>query len=90
MILCDWSSRDLQMDDLALRLGQAKGKDGANSLGPVLVTPDELEPYWRVPNVVSPTTICGTHYRAPSARETIRNMFLGINVHPHVDRSLVA
>ena len=30
---------------MALRLGPAKGKDTANTLGPVLVTPDELEPF---------------------------------------------
>jgi 2-keto-4-pentenoate hydratase/2-oxohepta-3-ene-1,7-dioic acid hydratase in catechol pathway len=45
MLLCDWSARDLQMNEMALRLGPAKGKDGANTLGPMLVTPDELEPY---------------------------------------------
>jgi 2-keto-4-pentenoate hydratase/2-oxohepta-3-ene-1,7-dioic acid hydratase in catechol pathway len=33
------------MNEMALRLGPAKGKDGANTLGPMLVTPDELEPY---------------------------------------------
>ncbi|HEY0813127.1 MAG TPA: fumarylacetoacetate hydrolase family protein [Pseudonocardia sp.] len=42
MLLCDWSARDLQMNEMALRLGPAKGKDGANTLGPMLVTPDEL------------------------------------------------
>lgn len=38
----DWSARDLQMREMALRLGPAKGKDSATTLGPVLVTPDEL------------------------------------------------
>jgi len=42
-ILCDWSARDLQMQEMSLNLGPAKGKDGANTLGPMLVTPDELE-----------------------------------------------
>ncbi|MCW2721040.1 fumarylacetoacetate hydrolase family protein [Pseudonocardia sp.] len=41
-ILCDWSARDLQMREMALGLGPAKGKDSATSLGPYLVTPDEL------------------------------------------------
>lgn len=41
----DWSARDLQMNEMVLRLGPAKGKDGATTLGPVLVTPDELEPF---------------------------------------------
>ncbi len=43
MILNDWSARDLQRDESALRLGPAKGKDFATSIGPWLVTPDELE-----------------------------------------------
>jgi fumarylacetoacetate (FAA) hydrolase len=42
-ILNDWSARDLQRDETAVRLGPAKGKDFASSFGPWLVTPDELE-----------------------------------------------
>jgi fumarylacetoacetate (FAA) hydrolase len=42
-ILNDWSARDLQRDETAVRLGPAKGKDFATSIGPWLVTPDELE-----------------------------------------------
>jgi fumarylacetoacetate (FAA) hydrolase len=42
-IFNDWSARDLQRDETALRLGPAKGKDFASSIGPWLVTPDELE-----------------------------------------------
>jgi 2-keto-4-pentenoate hydratase/2-oxohepta-3-ene-1,7-dioic acid hydratase in catechol pathway len=41
-IYCDWSARDLQALDRALGIGQAKGKDAATTLGPFLVTPDEL------------------------------------------------
>ncbi|MFL5779161.1 MAG: fumarylacetoacetate hydrolase family protein [Chloroflexota bacterium] len=41
-ILNDWSARDLQRDETAVRLGPAKGKDFASSFGPWLVTPDEL------------------------------------------------
>ena len=41
-ILNDWSARDLQRDETTLRLGPAKGKDFASSIGPWLVTPDEL------------------------------------------------
>ncbi|WGY02438.1 fumarylacetoacetate hydrolase family protein [Nocardioides sp. QY071] len=40
----DWSARDLQFEEMTLRLGPAKGKDGATTLGPVLVSADELEP----------------------------------------------
>ncbi|MEV4244547.1 fumarylacetoacetate hydrolase family protein [Streptosporangium canum] len=43
----DWSARDLQMRETPLAIGQAKGKDGATTLGPFLVTPDELAPYRR-------------------------------------------
>ena len=42
-ILNDWSARDLQRDETSVRLGPAKGKDFASSIGPWLVTPDELE-----------------------------------------------
>lgn len=42
MIMNDWSARDLQRDETAVRLGPAKGKDFATTFGPWLVTPDEL------------------------------------------------
>jgi 2-keto-4-pentenoate hydratase/2-oxohepta-3-ene-1,7-dioic acid hydratase in catechol pathway len=45
MILVDWSARDLQFTEMAQQLGPAKGKDSATSLGPALVTPDELAPF---------------------------------------------
>lgn len=41
----DWSARQLQMEEMKLNLGPAKGKDFANSIGPFLVTPDELAQY---------------------------------------------
>jgi len=44
-VFCDWSARDLQEREMRLNLGPAKGKDTATSIGPVLVTPDELEHY---------------------------------------------
>jgi fumarylacetoacetate (FAA) hydrolase len=43
-LLNDWSARDLQRQEMTVGLGPAKGKDFAISLGPWLVTPDEL-PY---------------------------------------------
>lgn len=43
MIMNDWSARDLQAREMKVGLGPAKGKDFATSLGPCLVTPDELE-----------------------------------------------
>jgi fumarylacetoacetate (FAA) hydrolase len=42
LIFNDWSARDLQREETAVRLGPAKGKDFASSIGPWLVTPDEL------------------------------------------------
>lgn len=42
-VMNDWSARDLQRREMGLHLGPAKGKDFATSLGPFLVTPDELE-----------------------------------------------
>ncbi len=42
MILNDWSARDEQRKEMAVGLGPAKGKDFASSLGPAIVTPDEL------------------------------------------------
>jgi 2-keto-4-pentenoate hydratase/2-oxohepta-3-ene-1,7-dioic acid hydratase in catechol pathway/glyoxylase-like metal-dependent hydrolase (beta-lactamase superfamily II) len=47
MIFNDWSARDLQQLEGQLAIGQAKGKDSGVTLGPYLVTPDELEPYRR-------------------------------------------
>jgi fumarylacetoacetate (FAA) hydrolase len=41
-IMNDWSARRLQMQEMKLSLGPAKGKDFATSLGPWLVTTDEL------------------------------------------------
>ena len=45
MILNDFSARRLQMEEMLLNLGPAKGKDFATSTGPWLVTQDELKPY---------------------------------------------
>ncbi|MCE1228078.1 MAG: fumarylacetoacetate hydrolase family protein [Firmicutes bacterium] len=42
MVMNDWSARHLQMEEMKLSLGPCKGKDFATSLGPWLVTPDEL------------------------------------------------
>jgi fumarylacetoacetate (FAA) hydrolase len=44
-IMNDWSARLLQMEEMKLNLGPAKGKDFATSIGPWLVTVDELEDY---------------------------------------------
>lgn len=44
MIMNDWSARGLQMEEMKLNLGPAKGKDFATSLGPYLVTREALVP----------------------------------------------
>lgn len=41
-IFNDWSARDLQQREMRVGLGPAKGKDTATTIGPVIVTPDEL------------------------------------------------
>jgi fumarylacetoacetate (FAA) hydrolase len=41
-IMNDWSARDLQRAEMKMNLGPAKGKDFATSLGPWVVTLDEL------------------------------------------------
>jgi 2-keto-4-pentenoate hydratase/2-oxohepta-3-ene-1,7-dioic acid hydratase in catechol pathway len=43
-IFNDWSARDLQAGEMKVGLGPAKGKDFATTLGPFLVTADELDP----------------------------------------------
>src|SRR5690606_6609790 len=43
-IMNDMSARLLQMEEMKLNLGPAKGKDFSTVIGPWLVTPDELEP----------------------------------------------
>jgi len=43
MIMNDMSARTLQMEEMLLNLGPAKGKDFSTVIGPILVTPDELE-----------------------------------------------
>jgi fumarylacetoacetate (FAA) hydrolase len=41
-LLNDWSARDIQRREMTVGLGPAKAKDFATSMGPWLVTPDEL------------------------------------------------
>jgi fumarylacetoacetate (FAA) hydrolase len=45
MIMNDFSARKLQMEEMLLNLGPAKGKDFSTAIGPMLVTPDELEAF---------------------------------------------
>jgi fumarylacetoacetate (FAA) hydrolase len=62
-ILNDWSARDLQRDESTVRLGPAKGKDFATSIGPWIVTPDELMSRWSeettAPDLAMTATVTG-------------------------------
>jgi fumarylacetoacetate (FAA) hydrolase len=51
-ILNDWSARDIQGREMKQNLGPQKAKDFATSIGPWLVTPDEL-------TFADPTRLCG-------------------------------
>jgi fumarylacetoacetate (FAA) hydrolase len=42
LVLNDWSARDLQRDETTVRLGPAKGKDFATSIGPWITTPEAV------------------------------------------------
>lgn len=44
-VLNDWSARDLQRREMKVSLGPAKGKDFATTLGPWLVTADEVDAF---------------------------------------------
>jgi fumarylacetoacetate (FAA) hydrolase len=45
MVMNDFSARTLQMEEMLLNLGPAKGKDFSTTIGPCLVTLDELESF---------------------------------------------
>lgn len=59
MIMNDMSARTLQMEEMLLNLGPAKGKDFSTVLGPWLVTPDELEQF----KIPSPAGHTGNAYQ---------------------------
>jgi fumarylacetoacetate (FAA) hydrolase len=66
-VLNDWSARDLQRDESAVRLGPAKGKDFATTIGPWIVTPDELAGAWpsgaAAPDLAMTATVTGVDGR---------------------------
>jgi len=69
-LLNDWSARDLQRAEMAVGLGPAKGKDFATSMGPWLVTPDELplDPAGRL-DVTATVTVNGRELTRTEAGE---------------------
>ncbi len=60
-IMNDWSARDVQRREMAVGLGPAKGKDFATSLGPYLVTLDEIDGAWdgERPNLAMEASVNG-------------------------------
>ena len=66
-VLNDWSARDLQRDESTVRLGPAKGKDFATTIGPWLVTPDALAARWTAgaaaPDLAMTATVRGADGR---------------------------
>lgn len=43
LVMNDWSARDLQSREMRLKMGPSKGKDFATTIGPWIVTPDEID-----------------------------------------------
>ena len=70
-ILNDWSARDLQRREMKLSMGPVKGKDFATSLGPMLVTPDELldKRNGRAYDLTMSATVNGREYSHASLAE---------------------
>jgi fumarylacetoacetate (FAA) hydrolase len=67
-VLNDWSARDLQRDEMPVRMGPAKGKDFATSIGPWLVTPDELADA-RAPGAAGPDLAMTAVVRTADGRD---------------------
>lgn len=67
-IVNDWSARDLQRDESTVRLGPAKGKDFALTVGPWITTPDELADRWApgatAPDLIATVTVAGADGRS--------------------------
>jgi 2-keto-4-pentenoate hydratase/2-oxohepta-3-ene-1,7-dioic acid hydratase in catechol pathway len=73
LIMNDWSARDLQGREMQVGLGPAKGKDTATTLGPWLVTADELEPY-RDPDGLLRLALTAEVNGAEVGRDLLSNM----------------
>lgn len=72
-IINDWSARDLQMKEMKVGLGPAKGKDFATSIGPYLVTPGDLAD--RIVNNVAPASRRSPDTVAPASRRNPGNRY---------------
>ena len=71
-IFNDWSARDIQGREMQVGLGPNKGKDFANTLGPWITTPDELEQYREGDrlDLEMVVTVNGVEY----GRDSLKNM----------------
>jgi 2-keto-4-pentenoate hydratase/2-oxohepta-3-ene-1,7-dioic acid hydratase in catechol pathway len=67
-VMNDWSARDIQRREMKLSMGPVKGKDFGTTVGPYLVTPDELEPYRkeRAYDLAMSATVNGRQYSRAS------------------------
>jgi 2-keto-4-pentenoate hydratase/2-oxohepta-3-ene-1,7-dioic acid hydratase in catechol pathway len=67
-VMNDWSARDIQRREMKLSMGPVKGKDFATTMGPFLVTPDELEPFRRARayDLAMTATVDGREYSRAS------------------------
>ena len=70
-VMNDWSARDIQRREMKLSMGPVKGKDFATTLGPFLVTPDELEETRkeRAYDLTMTATVNGKEYSRASLAE---------------------
>ena len=70
-VMNDWSARDVQRREMKLSMGPVKGKDFATTLGPMLVTPDELEDArsGRAYDLTMTATVNGREYSRASLAE---------------------
>ena len=70
-VMNDWSARDVQRREMKLSMGPVKGKDSATTLGPMLVTPDELADAraGRAYDLTMTATVNGREYSRASLAE---------------------
>ena len=70
-VMNDWSARDIQRREMKLSMGPVKGKDFATTLGPMLVTPDEISDArsGRAYDLTMTATVNGREYSRASLAE---------------------
>ncbi len=73
-IVNDWSARDIQAREMKVGLGPAKGKDFATSIGPWIVTADEVEDRVDADGLPRPRLPGLGQRRAEVGRDRLSNM----------------